>query len=269
MRIVLTDSARLPLKVCRGGEIKRKKLAETYSKILFNELRAYKETSCQVKAFKEALDKIIGKYNIKYEIKNINNSKYKDAIAALSKITNLKITPETTHPTTLFIEGFDFYLPIHNNNITNKSSALHEARHFFDHICNPKTTTLHACKLNDPVLSEKKYKIHNLFLNTFNPNLDMGILAETTIMHLQDIPDKVVIDTLQEVRHSLKSEINAYTDEIKFLTKSKADKYQINNIREILKDGKLKEKLKLANKLLREKLIEMWTKRVGDVPASP
>lgn len=269
MKIILTDTARLPLKVCRGGEIKRNKLASTYNQMLFNELSSFKDNHCPLDEFKKALNKIIGKYNIKYEIENINNSElFNGAIAALTKIPNIKTTLGSSTPITLFIEGFKFHLPIHKNIITNKSSALHEARHFFDHICNPKTTTLHGCKLGATShLSETKLKIHNLFLNTYNS--DLGLLAETSYMHLQDLPDKVAIDTLQEIRHSLKSEINAYTDEIKFLSKSKADISEINDIRETLRSYKFKEKLKLANAMLKERLIEMWTKRAGDVPTLP
>ena len=271
MKIILSDTAKLPLKVCRGGEIKRNKLAGTYNQMLFNELSSFKDNHCPLNEFKKALDKIIGKYNIKYEIENINNSKlFNGAVAALTKIPNIKATPESNNPITLFIEGFKFHLPIQKNIITNKSGALHEARHFFDHICNPKTTTLHGCKLGATShLSETKLKIHNLFLNTGNSDLDMGLLAEVASIHLQDLPDKAAIDTLQEIRHSLKSEINAYTDEIKFLSKSKANISEINDVRETLKSYQFKEKLKLANAMLKEKLIEMWTKRAGDVPASP
>lgn len=255
MKITLSVNAKLPLKVCRGTSNKRYKLAEQLNKKLYNELATFDVHNCPVHAFKNALDKVIAPYKIDYKIENITNKETsQNYAAALGKYIDLKVNKDKS-PKEVIIKGFKFLLPIKNNKITNKITALHETRHFFDHICNPKTTEFNTAKLHSQAeIYDRRTRIYNIFLNTYEHNLDLNIINESAKIHLDNIPDEYAIDVLNSIRYNIKSEINAYKDEIKFLTKSKASNQEINSLRAFIKSAKFKEKLKIANKLLSNRL---------------
>lgn len=255
MKITLSANAKLPLKVCRGTSFKRYKLAERLNEKLYNELATFDVHNCPVQAFKNALNRVIAPHKIDYKIENItNNETSLNYIAALGKYIDLKINKDKS-PKEIIIKGFKFLLPIKNNKISNKIAALHEARHFFDHICNPKTTEFNTAKLHSQAeIYNRRSNVYNIFVSSYEQNLDLNIISESAKMHLDSIPDEYAIDVLNSIRYNIKSEINAYKDEIKFLKKSKANKQEIRSLKTFIKSAKFKEKLKIANKLLSDRL---------------
>ena len=256
MRIILSPKAKLPLNACRGSEAKRYKMADIMSKKLFNELSQFSEDNCPVDEFKKAIDRVTFPHKINFTIEKITQKeKNNNIIACLRKIINVTEKPDKS-PKDVVIEGFRFILPIKKDKIQAKIAALHETRHFFDHICNPKTTEFTSAKLHSKTdLADRKTRVHNLFVNTFDHNLDVEMIANSAKIHLDAMPDEIAINSLNGVRYNLKSELNAYKDEIKFLNKSKASNYEINQVRALLKSAKFKEKLKIVNKLLEDRLL--------------
>lgn len=258
MKVFLSDTVRLPLKISRGGDIKRYKLAESLNKMLYDELAIYGEKNCPVNAFKKALDKIIGKFNIKYSIQKLSD----DSVAG-SITPRVKMKSETT----AVVDNYLIEFPIKRNKIVSKATALHEARHLFDFICNPKTIDKSRLTLkSNPILLDKYEKVSDFLDRYFDKDMDLVKLEKAVKILLMDIPDKFVVKILNSAKHSLKTEFNAYTQELKFLSKSKSDIDDINRIRRMIKAGKFQEKLKIVNKLLREKLAEMWSKRHNQLP---
>ena len=82
-----------------------------------------------------------------------------------------------------------------------------------------------------------------------------GGLRKRTSEKLEQLSDDEAIDCLQNIRHTLKTEINAYRDSVEYM-----QKYPIQNLfmiygnNEFMLTHNYKKRLKLANEMLAERI---------------
>lgn len=255
MRIVLHEKflpeARLPFSIVKGSVKSRKIMAEKQFKNFYKEINHYWNGKyCSVDILRETLDKQLYPNKINYVILNEENQKF-----AGSHGCSVKVTPGENGELNLNHTGYKFLLPLDStkNNILNKYTALHEARHFFDHLYNPKYSLIRCGKSINHEQSKEDYeKLHELFLTDLNKPIKMKSFKKDTEIILKRIPNDVLIDGLQNIRNALQTEINAYKEEIKCLMKD----YKFLDAL-ILKlflntNCKFKAKLKYTNQKLKE-----------------
>lgn len=257
----ISDSARLPLSVTRGNVSERANLAQQYSDQLRQGLDKISEgKQCSVQKYKELITQILGGTKINLKISPIKNSKFQGTLrrdfyfqSKSHSFGNL-----TIEQTDANIIGYSMQLPLSKDNttITNKYTALHEGRHLFDHICNPKTIPMRSCQY---IYEDKKldsfYKIYNGFTQDYRPYLTHSKFKKQIRDELKNISNEEAIDVLQASRQTISTEKNAYKDEMNYLIKR-----PISNINsylaccDFLFAMSYDKKYKFANELLAEKL---------------
>lgn len=255
--ITRTQNTSLPFSIIKGSAQKRNKTADALSKQFYTKLlSASDDKSCTLEIFNVLLNNLLQNI-INFKVLRKTNPKYRGTIK--HNVTGTEC--DDNGIISLLVDGFKIFLPLDKNgkNITNKFCAIHEARHLFDAVCNPKTNQFRLQNLYEKIDFEaQKDNISKLFLDTLDNPIRMKDFKSSVRKLIEDMPDTISIDCLQTIRNSLKSEINAYGDEIKSMAKGSGLFY---NLREILtiklflhQNAKFKQKLKFANKLLKEKL---------------
>lgn len=276
----ITTHAKFPLSICAGTEKQRFEMASRLTKRVYQEME--KQGSIwTLDRYKRVLDKLLAPYKINYKIMNETEE---DLGGSVGKQFDVQSFPNLLYcafanlgvklPTTARIfepvhvmscNGFDIKFIYNKDGIVkDKYTVIHETRHFFDHLFNPKMSIArvsHVTEYNDETF-EKIKKTHDEVIGLFtlaknNPQ-NMKTFEKIVSEKLSEMPNDIRIEIMQIVRSSLKTEINAYTQEL--YTKLKhpiKNFYKIINTFGLLKyDFKFREKLKLANKLLREYISE-------------
>lgn len=262
----IDNTAKLPLTVIRGSEKERYAIAGKYAKELRVGLDKVSETrECKVEDFKNLINNILApnKINFKIEplISNFNLFQKDTGSIGIDSEYLSSVTPigsvviDSTHKIN---KGYTIKLPLSQNNtvINDKYSAYHEARHLFDYICNPKTIDSNLFRVID---NEKKNKA---FLNTYKTFIsDTNIFGgKKYIKHvagknLKKLSDEEAIGCLQNIRHTLKTEINAYRDTADYMReKPIMNCVHIYGGNEFLFLHNYPKRLTLANQMLADRL---------------
>ena len=100
--------------------------------------------------------------------------------------------------------------------VSGRSTIVHETRHLFDAMCNPKSILvdcLYEYPHNDSI-----FDLANSLKATVTP-FKSHLSKELLSSMLQDVDNSSAIAILQDLRRELKAEINAYTDVAKFQIK--------------------------------------------------
>jgi len=248
--IKVANTAKLPLAISRGSEKQRYSLSNNYFKTLREKVLNKKDV-LTLSDFKEMINSVLPENNI-----NLNIVEIKDKNLAGS----LMIVPQIDgSPTKINItqRGFVMKLPMKNERITDKLTALHEARHFFDHICNPKTIINRSYKLcENNKAYDKRFEIFEMFMRNYDDNIVMKDFRQDVRRRISDLDSYVIIDLLQDLRGSLRTEINAYNGDIKLLIKNPVKNFQkiLASLYFINCQAKFKQKLKFSNQLLLEQI---------------
>lgn len=248
--IKVANTAKLPLAILRGTEKQRYSLSDNYFKALREKVLNEKDV-LTLSSYKEMINSVLPENSI--DLKIIKN-KNKKILGGLAILPQLRETPAEIQVTQI---GYSMRLPMKNNKITDKLTALHEARHFFDHICNPKTVVNRSYKLyeNDEAYN-KRSVIFEMFMRNYSKNVEMNDFKQEVRSRISELDSDVIIDLLQDLRSSLRTEVNAYNGDFKMLMKSPFKNYiEIVNLLYTMNFIlKFKQKLNFANKLLLEQL---------------
>lgn len=259
MKVINTvgQFAKLPYFYSKGSEKQRMKMAANMSEKFFKELDNHSGGNCcLVNDFCKSLNKVLEPYKIMYtvekEASRVNN-------ASLAPIAVPKVLGDGS--LNIDYAGFKFLFPLNKggDKITNKYPVFHEVRHFFDHISNPKLSQLRLNSIANNMALESRYdNLKNLFADDLLKPVDMKNFKSEVNAILAELPDDVAVDSLQKIRNRLKTEINAYGDELKFRARGIGIVkyfYDIVNLKMFLcTNAKFKTKLRFANKLLKERL---------------
>lgn len=248
--IKVANTAKLPLSILRGTEKQRYSLSNNYLKALREKVLNEKYV-LTLSDFKEMIYYVLPENNINLNIVEIKD---KNLTGSLMIEPQIKESPTKIDITQ---SGFVMQLPMKNERITDKLTALHEARHFFDHICNPKTVVKRSYKLcENKKAYDKRFEIFEMFMRNYNDNIVMKDFRQNVKGRVSELDSDVIIDLLQDLRGSLRTEINAYNDDIKLLMKNPVKNFQkILNLWYFLNyQAKFKQKLKFSNQLLLEQI---------------
>ena len=263
LRTSVADSARLPLSKCRGSAQARQELASQYTQRFIKELdKNCKRNSCPVDTFTKALNDTLGEDKINFSIAKLNDPHSAGAIereftphTSMTKKDGAAIL-DTTSETT----GYVFYFPLKKNNsiIKDKHTAIHEVRHFFDYICNPKTIDMRSNKLlYEGKRLENFNNIYKSFLNDYPSVLPSKIFNMLMKKKINKMPKEDAIDLLQTIRGALKTELNAYGDEFEYCKKHPVRNIKtMANVWDVMTAMKFKQKLSFTEEMLAEKLKE-------------
>ena len=248
---------RLPFDTVKGSVLKRQKMAQNYTEKLYNSLNPLcKDGTCEVGQFKTSLDKVIAPSKINYFIAPELNESYNGSMGTISK---LRINEDNNFVITHL--AYKFMLPLDDNcdYILSKFTALHEARHFFDRLFNPKYNINRLSSgVNNPEYRDSIETIHQLFLGDIAKPVKMQELKQKVSSLAAGMPNSVKIDTFQSIKYRLQSEINAYKDELKFFSKEKWSLANINSMLKFLvflkENCKFEAKLKFVKQIIKDSI---------------
>ena len=256
----VSDSAKLPLSVTQGNVSERTNLAQKYSNQLQQGLEKISDgKKCSVSEYKQLISDIVGK-DIHLNINPVKDSNVQGSIGRdfyFSSKSN-SFGNFLIENTNADIAGYNMFLPLNKdkNIITNKYTALHEARHLFDYICHPKTITMRSCKLlyEDKKL-ESFHKIYNAFTKDYRPFLCHSHFKKEIKEELNKLSNEEAIDVLQASRQTIISEKNAYHDEINYLKrKPVSNASSLCSCFDFIGAMRYGRKYKFINQLLSEKI---------------
>ncbi|MBE7710616.1 MAG: hypothetical protein E7Z92_00600 [Cyanobacteria bacterium SIG31] len=154
--------------------------------------------------------------------------------------------------------GYKMEIPTEDGIIKNPKVFIHEARHLFDRMCNPKYSVNRFASLDDN--SEENIAFSNFIpflanvttFSEFNPFMDLKFMMYelVTKLALKCLNREEKMAALQRTRYKLQTEINAYNDMEKFeQSVSGKKKFALDNNSDV-EYLKLEEKLEFINDLL-------------------
>lgn len=261
VRTKVTNFVRLPLDAINGTESQRYGKAQEYSDKLAEELnKISNQKSCSSSDFVNALKYVLNPHNINF---NVEQKLVDGTTGTIQREVNYnksykRLGNKVVEKTDADIVGYTINLKLKNKGtiIEDKVSALHEARHLFDYICNPKTIQFRSFKfLYDTNKLENYKQTYDLMVNDYQPFRTMKSIKKEMKNNLSKMENADGIETLQSIRRGLKTEKNAYNDGNKFM-KKQPFKYlfDIFAYGDYVRAMRFDKKLEFVNGLLSEKL---------------
>lgn len=253
----------LPFNLTRGNVKERNANAWKYwGKFLDNFLQ---NDECSVDTFRSSIDKALEPYKINYEIlpeKSFSSLGFTGV--------NISVLPHSNGG--LYIEriGYKIGLPISlkdKKTIYNDTTAVHEARHFFEYLFQPKSACIRAKELvNNPNSDDDVEKLREVVLKDFSSRFNKKHFTQKVESILNKLPDNVAIEILQKLRYSLKAEYDAMSSEIKYLARQNP----IKNFSRILNTFVLRQfcSYKAKDKIITSKLKNLLAKARSEIKVS-
>lgn len=260
------NTAKLPFDVCRGSAKFRNNLAGEYTKRFIQKMDEYspQNSPLDIEVFQKCIDETISPYRIDYNVKREPEGSFCGTLKSLYKVMG----DENGKICFVYNYGYDIFLRLDESGryIRDKRTAVHETRHLFDHICNPKINGLRINEqFNNQSLDQISFDIIDMTLE--NKGLEQtkypSIIKEYR-KKLNEYFDKlnpaIRIELLQKLRYSLQTEVNAYNEEIKLVQRGGL-KTLFKNFKNIYMYKKFlytelcfPAKLKIVSKALKENL---------------
>lgn len=258
----LLPSAKLPLERIRGTERQRFKQAELLNKKLIEVLEpSTNGKHLNMLKFTNEIEKILAPDKILFYITKAPEN-FNGTIRRVLQYD--KYTPEVRTS----IPNYEITLPTNGKNqITNKYSAYHQAKHLFDFLFNPKIAKFRLKgEYNSFVtlfIENKKMEFEKLLFN-FDKRQKKGEIIQQARKLTKEMPDEFAIDEFQSMRNVLKSEISTHKQDLAYLLKKPFQnrKAILNNIRIKLK---MKESLNILNELLKNRIAQVRIKNKRQV----
>ena len=258
----LLPSAKLPLERIRGTERQRFKQAELLNKKLIEVLEpSTNGKHLNMLKFTNEIEKILAPDKILFYITKAPEN-FDGTIRRVLQYD--KYTPEVKTS----IPNYEMTLPTNGKNqITNKYTAYHQAKHLFDFLFNPKIAKFRLKgEYNSFVthfIENKKMEFEKLLFN-FNKRQKKSEIIQQARKLTKEIPDELAIDEFQSMRNVLKSEISTHKQDLAYLLKKTFQnrKAILNNIR--IKP-KMKESLNILNELLKNRIAQVRIKNKRQV----
>ena len=265
---VISSKAKFPLSYIKGSEIQRFEKAKNLTNQVFYNMKNNCGQNWNTKQLNEAIKKYTDRFDINIIIENENNSNYFGSIEEIISVHSYKNSfeyimrnfgkmniPILNEPFTLArIDGYKLYIRTNNEKIENKYAVIHEVRHLFDHLCNPKIIGLlrRNIMVAAPKEQSKAYNdIYEMFLDYKKyPNFE----PKEILKKLDIIKKNKKINILQGIRNTIKTEVNAYSQELREQCKEPFTEIIdiLNIVLNLHMDAKYSTKMKFINKLLKD-----------------
>lgn len=268
---VISHRAKFPLSYTKGSEKQRNKMAANLTQKVYDGIKESSSNSLSTEQLHNIIAQVLSPHDINFVVttnpKSLGNladiidvKLYSNSIDYIIKNFGKKNIPNLPNkPFVLaFLEGFELKIkPNKNGQISDFYTAIHEVRHFFDHLCNPKISVMRrnvVANMTDEQV--KKYCEMNDLIFDINTTKDFSTIKDTVTKDLEIIPQEFRTDVLQGIRNRLKTEINAYHQELRIKSKTPISQFRaiVSDINLLRNQAKFKSKLKFINKLLKEHL---------------
>ena len=260
----ILPTAKLPFEVCKGTVNQRFKLAHKYTNKFIEKMDTYypQSTPLPVTGFRRCIDETLAPNKIDYFVKRQEEGPIGGTLEPVYKIVCSDPGGEVA-----YVENgsFNIHLKLDNTGryILNKSAAVHETRHFLDHICNPKMNILRSNEqFNTEGVDDICFAIHDMtFIDDYvgDPYSKNFMQLYKTCMQeaLSKLKPPLQIEILQKIRYSLNLELNAYRHEANYFEKGGFNQ-KLDKISQILafndyinKQAHFVEKLRVVNDFLK------------------
>lgn len=254
------SEAKMPYRVCKGSVNFRNKMADRlYKKFCIELDKNAIESVCATEDFTTALKNTLHPYKIAFNVNAETGSKNKGTLTPQFSVKN-----SGENSAIISCESFTLSLPMNEDKkiIIDKYCAAHEVRHLFDHILNPKMSLARwTNQFNNQHYDTNINIVRDKLFNEFDNPLNIQELEKDITGHLSSVPDEISVEVLQKARYQLKTEINAYKNELNYMKRGFG---WFKNFKRILyleislkQNAKFPQKLKFINRLLRKKLANL------------
>lgn len=210
------ENTLLPFNLVKGSVKERNaKSWQYWNKFLDKFMQA---EECTVDTFRNAIDSAIEPNKINYKI-----LKEKNLYFCGSTGFDINLLPHENGGLYVQRIGYKIKLPISRDGktILNKLTAVHEARHLFDYLLQPKTACLRGKELyHNKHCDNDVDALKKLTLADVGNKFSLKDFEKKFNNILEKLPDNVAIEALQKLRTSLMTEINAGKCELKYLIKN-------------------------------------------------
>ena len=206
--IKVLQTAKFPLKICKGSYEERIALAKDLNKKFFNEIsQKFKTNEITFDVFTKTLKENTPE-KIQIEVNEYGTKKGGCTSFKLNKSQN-------------GIEGLLMFFETNSYNkgirLLNTDITLHETFHYFSHLANPKHTA-RVCKMYEKGLLDKTENFYKEHLYT-RKELNINKLKENLDQFLKDFTLQDQIEFLQNSRYRMIEEYNAFDEGYKYLDK--------------------------------------------------
>lgn len=218
-------------------------------------------------------------WQVTYPVKpDINIFSPKDsAIAHMEVETDINLLNTTNYDHEIMYKNYNLHFENENDIIkTEHPIIIHEIRHLFDYMCNPKYLMTRGSKfINRDYIKKYNEIISYIKQDKYKPKTILGIFKKQTFEpelreKLSGLDNDFIINLLQRARYTIKTELNAYKDtEMVIFLKSP---FSLNNLisladfhLRINSRFNFKEKYRVLNKLLKEYIQTERTKFASEL----
>ena len=212
---LIHPSAVFSLPKDKRSYVARNHIAQELSNTMKKSLQSIPKKELTLDKYKEILYKII--YPAKPEINFYATPKFQDY---KGRIETRVVDIEKDNRKYSIHTGYNMYLPMNESKVLkDKDVAIHESRHLFDLLCNPKYAVPRLSNLllnkDKKEITEKTldYLVYTRFFNVpLFEKMEMKFFQKKAIKKLENFSNEEKIRILQRARYEVISELNAYTD---------------------------------------------------------
>ena len=239
----------------------RKKLADKMSGELRIMLQNAPKEALTSDKYKNMIQGVIGTKNVDLKIKQVKlkgaNATFKPDFGILKDDEKNEIGFDYT--------GYVLSFNLKNDRINSpKDTIMHESRHLFDHLCNPKYTILRQAKfLNDSEKLEQYKEVVNFTVGSgnYSPKRIFNFIKIPSFEKelrpmLAGLEPQEIVNILQYCRYYLETEKNAYRENIKYFIGSTQEKVSLGAIlkysNKLKRNFEFREKKRVFSKLIKE-----------------
>lgn len=275
----ISPGAKFPFNVLKGSESQRFAKAKQMTDLMRKKMDIIDENIWSVDNLEKVLNNFTSEYDINYKIVPERDPYYGGSLSPNYEIKNTDVSkffkekfgvelPNKPIFKTPFIhinlDSFDIKMNLSNDNklIEDKYAAIHEVRHFFDHLFNPKMSNYRSAdifKYTPPmkyIYSDEYKYILDKFMNPLEKKDSMKEFKREIEHHMRVFPIDLRITLLQCIRSHLKLENNAYIQQLKAYSLDAIKYFDLRGIIDMIsfirRDMRFNEKLKFVNKYLKE-----------------
>lgn len=257
---IISKNVRFPYEYIKGSEKQRFFKAQEAANDLFEKMQKKYGDVWTLQDIREEIDNL--PYKIKCKVVKEDKKGYmgnlKEIVSVEFKkfMETKKLNEQNKKSIIPYLEvslnGFELKLRTDKSNSINKFTAIHEIRHLFDRLYSPKFCVMRRNTL--AASTDEQYnawdKIRDLLFD-FNKEISMKKIKNEVKNNLQIISDDKRIDILQGFRNKLKSEKNAYHQEMGAYMENHEFIKMIDCFLYIHDNAKLNSKIRFLNKLIK------------------
>ena len=262
----INSGSRMKLPIINKSPIARQAYATKLSAKFQEYLLQNSDEKISIKDYKKYFERVINSKGISINFVQLSTSGINASVSP-----DIKLYREKNDKNSLFAfyTGYKMEVRKQKGKLNcSRITLVHETRHLFDMLCNPKyKMARHYKNLDNSEIIKQFSDIKNFVTKSdyYNPKRILGFklpsFEKELRLKLEGLKNTDVIDILQISRYHLKSEKNAYNDAEKFELKSYPFSLKLllacfNLHRDTEKSFNFNEKERVLTKLIKEYILQ-------------